>query len=53
VRGAVSADYAVTPNVVITATPFAFAYTPSPAGFMSAISSLTTMSFLVGVGYQR
>jgi hypothetical protein len=52
-RGAVSADYAVTPNVVITATPFAFAYTPAPKGFIPDISSLTTMSFLVGVGYQQ
>ena len=53
VRVAVSADYAVTPNVVITATPFAFAYAAAPAGFDPSISSLTTMSFMVGVGYQK
>lgn len=52
-RVAVSGDYAVTPNVVITATPIAFGYSPAPSGFTSTISSLTTLSFLVGVGYQR
>jgi hypothetical protein len=53
VRVGVSGDYAVTRNVVITATPFAFAYSPAPSGFSSTISSLTTMSFMVGVGYQQ
>ena len=52
-RVAVSADYAVTPNVVVTATPIAFAYSPAPSGFDPSISSLTTLSFLVGVGYRR
>jgi hypothetical protein len=52
-RVAASADYAVTPNVVITATPIAFGYSPAPTGFASSISSLTTLSFMVGVGYQR
>lgn len=52
-RAALSADFAVTPNVVITAMPIAFAYAPAPSGFQSAISSLTTLSFCVGVGYQR
>lgn len=53
VRAAVSGDYAVTRNVVITATPFAFAYSPAPAGFLPSISSLSTMSFMVGIGYQQ
>lgn len=52
-RVAVSGDYAVTPNLVITATPIAFGYSPAPTGFASTISSLTTLSFLVGLGYQR
>ena len=52
-RVAVSADYLVTPNVVLTATPFAFSYSPAPSGLNPTISSLTMMTFLVGVGYRR
>lgn len=52
-RVAASLDYAVTPNLVVTATPIAFAYSPAPTGFDSTISSLTTLSFLVGVGYRQ
>lgn len=53
VRGAVSGDYAVTPNLVLTVTPIAFAYSPAPTGFVSTASSLTTMSFLAGIGYRK
>lgn len=53
VRAAVSGDYAIGQNLVVTATPFAFAYSPSPKGFASRVSSLSTLSFLVGVGYRR
>jgi hypothetical protein len=52
-RLAASADYAVTRDVVVTATPLALSYSPAPAGFMSSISSLTAVSFLIGVGYRR
>jgi hypothetical protein len=52
-RVAASLDYGVTNNVVITATPIAFSYSPAPKGFAPTISSLTTLSFLVGLGYQR
>jgi len=52
-RLALSVDYAVTPDVLVTATPLALSYSPAPAGFMSSISSLTTLSVLVGVGYRR
>jgi hypothetical protein len=52
-RTALSVDYAVTPNIVVTATPIAFAYSPAPAGFDPSISSLTTLSFMAGVGYRR
>lgn len=53
VRAALSADYAVTPNIVIVAMPIAFTYSPAPAGFKPEISSLTTLSFAVGVGYRQ
>ena len=52
-RTGLSIDYAVTPNVVVTATPIAFAYSPAPEGFDSTISSLTNLSFMAGVGYRR
>ncbi|HEY5927255.1 MAG TPA: tetratricopeptide repeat protein [Kofleriaceae bacterium] len=52
-RVAVSADYAITPNLIVTVTPFAFTYSPPPSGFEDSISSLTTMSFLAGIGYRR
>jgi hypothetical protein len=52
-RTALSADYAVTSNLLLTVTPIAFAYSPAPTGFTSTISSLTTVSFLAGVGYRR
>jgi hypothetical protein len=53
IRAAVSADYAITPNVIVTATPLAFSYSPAPSGFQSSISALSTLSFLAGVGYRR
>jgi hypothetical protein len=53
VRAALSGDYAVTPNVIVTLTPIAFSYSPAPAGFDTSIGSLTTLSFLAGVGYRR
>ena len=52
-RVAASMDYAVTPNLVVTVTPLAFAYSPAPSGFDESISSLTTLSFLAGVGYRQ
>ncbi len=52
-RTALSADYAVTPNIVVTLTPIAFGYSPAPEGFLEEISSLTTLSFFAGVGYRR
>ena len=52
-RVALSADYAVTPNVIITAMPIAFSYSTVPAGFDPTIKSLTTLSFMAGVGYRR
>lgn len=52
-RAALSADYAINRNLVITATPLAFSYAPAPTGFLPSISSLTTLSFGVGVGYRR
>jgi len=51
-RGAVSADYAVTPNIMITATPFAFSYSPPKAGLDPSITSITSIDFMVGIGFR-
>lgn len=52
VRGAVSADYAITPNVVVTATPIAFTYSPPHDGLVSDIKSITSIDFMLGIGYR-
>jgi tetratricopeptide (TPR) repeat protein len=52
VRGAVSADYAITPNIYATLVPFAFTYSPPKDGLRSDIKSITRMDFMVGVGYR-
>ena len=53
VRAAVSADYAVTPNLVITATPFAFTYSPPKTGLTPDITSITSIDFMIGIGYRK
>lgn len=52
VRVGVSADFAITPNLVITATPFAFSYSPPKEGLREDIESLTEIDFMVGLGYR-
>ncbi len=52
VRVGVSADYAITPNLVITAAPFAFSYSPPKEGLREDIKSLTEIDFMVGLGYR-
>ena len=52
VRAAVSADYAITPNIYATVAPFAFTYSPPKSGLKSDIKSITRMDFMVGVGYR-
>jgi peroxiredoxin len=49
-RAAVSADYAVTPNVVLTAMPGAFTFSPAAPGLAGAVWSY---DFMLGVGYHR
>jgi hypothetical protein len=53
VRSAVSAEYAVTPNLVVIATPFGFTYSPPKSGLVADIKSITSFDFLVGVGYRK
>lgn len=49
-RVAASADWAVTPNIVLTAMPGAFTFSPAAAGLAGAIWSY---DFMLGVGYHR
>ncbi|MBA3457731.1 MAG: hypothetical protein H0T42_31910 [Deltaproteobacteria bacterium] len=52
IRVGVSADFAITPNLVVTAAPFAFSYSPPKEGLREDIDSLTEIDFMVGLGYR-
>ncbi|HET7501454.1 MAG TPA: tetratricopeptide repeat protein [Kofleriaceae bacterium] len=52
VRAALSADYAITPNVIATATPIAFTWSPPKDGLDPSIKSITTFDFMIGIGYR-
>jgi hypothetical protein len=51
-RVAVSGDYEITPNIIGTVTPFAFSFSPAKSGLRDDIKSITSIDFLVGVGYR-
>ena len=51
-RIAASADYAITKNVLITAIPVAFSYSPPPNGLREDIKSITAIDFMIGLGYR-
>jgi len=51
-RAALSADYAVTPNFIVTATPVAFSYSPPKEGLDMSITSITSVDFMVGIGFR-
>ena len=54
IRGAVSGEYAFTPNVVVTLTPVAFSYSPPKGGLAPDIKSITSIDFaMVGIGYRK
>jgi tetratricopeptide (TPR) repeat protein len=52
VRAGVSADYAITPNVIATIAPIAFTYSPPKAGLREEIKSITRIDFMLGIGYR-
>ncbi len=51
-RVAVSADYAVTPNLVLTAMPAAFTYSPAAQGIVGG-GAIWSYDFMLGIGYRR
>jgi tetratricopeptide (TPR) repeat protein len=52
VRAGLSGDYAFTPNLVGTIAPFAFAYSPAKEGLDMSIDAITSISFMLGLGYR-
>ncbi|HEU4735298.1 MAG TPA: hypothetical protein VFT22_45720 [Kofleriaceae bacterium] len=52
VRVAASLDYAFMPNLVATATPLAFTYSPPKDGLDPSIKSITSFDFMIGIGYR-
>ncbi|HEX8108490.1 MAG TPA: hypothetical protein VF516_12240, partial [Kofleriaceae bacterium] len=51
-RAAVSADYAITPNLVLTAMPGAFTYSPAAQGIVGG-GAIWSYDFMLGIGYRR
>ncbi|HEY5936610.1 MAG TPA: tetratricopeptide repeat protein [Kofleriaceae bacterium] len=52
VRVGISADYAITPNVIATVAPIAFSYSPPKEGLDEDITAITALDFMVGLGYR-
>lgn len=52
VRAGISGDYAVTPNIIVTAPSIAFSYSPPKEGLGPDIKSITSFDFMVGIGYR-
>lgn len=52
VRVGLSIDYAITPNLLLTAAPIAFSYSPPKEGLRDDITSITAIDFMIGLGYR-
>lgn len=52
VRVGLSADYALTPNVVATLAPIAYSYSPAKEGLRDDIKSIQSFDFMLGIGYR-
>jgi tetratricopeptide (TPR) repeat protein len=51
-RAALSGDYAFTPSFFGTITPIAFTYSPAKAGLDESIDAITSIDFMLGIGYR-
>ena len=51
-RAALSVDYAFTRNLIGTVMPIAFTYSPPKAGLDPDIKSITSIDFMLGIGYR-
>jgi hypothetical protein len=52
IRVGISGEYAVTPNIMVTAPSFAFSYSPPKEGLAPDIKSITSFDFMLGIGYR-
>jgi hypothetical protein len=52
VRVGLSAEYAVTPNFIVTVPSLAFSYSPPKDGLADDIKSITGFDFMLGVSYR-
>lgn len=51
-RAALSVDYAFTPNLIGTVMPIGFTYSPPKEGLDPDIKSITSIDFMLGIGYR-
>jgi hypothetical protein len=51
-RAGISGEYAVTPNLIVTAPAIAFSYSPPKEGLAADIKSITSFDFMAGIGYR-
>ncbi len=52
VRVAVGAEYALTKNLVVSASPAVFSYSPAPANMNPDMNAVTRFEILIGAGYR-
>jgi tetratricopeptide (TPR) repeat protein len=51
-RLAVSGDFAITPNILVTVVPLALSYSPPASGLRDDIKSIRALDFMIGLGYR-
>jgi hypothetical protein len=51
-RVGVSADYAITPNVIATIVSIALSFSPPASGLRDDIKSIRALDFMLGLGYR-
>ncbi|HET9625263.1 MAG TPA: tetratricopeptide repeat protein [Kofleriaceae bacterium] len=52
VRGALSGEYAVTPNFVVILPSLAYSYSPPKDGLIKSITRITAFDFMAGISYR-
>ncbi len=52
IRIGLGAEYAITNNIVASASPVIYSYSPAPSDMRADIDSLTRFELMVGVGYR-
>ncbi len=52
IRFGIGAEYTITDNIVVSATPIIFSYSPAPSNMRADVDSLTRFELMLGVGYK-